>query len=102
MTVHALGIVLGNLWNTLRDDWDMDDQIDGETGLHLAIRYQNQSVAIFLLNMWANWQLKTDNGLDCHDLARVCELNSVCIRIQELYPEMFQMGIKPLDTFRSP
>lgn len=84
-----LGVVLGNLWNTLRDGWDIDDLIQGETGLHLAIRHQNQNVALFLLEMGANWKTQTANGMDCHDLALACELYPVCLRIQEMYPVLF-------------
>ena len=40
--------VKANLWNTLRDGWDMNDIIDGKTGLDIAIENKNQNIVEYL------------------------------------------------------
>ena len=51
----SAGVVLGNLWNTKRDGWSIDNLLDGLTGLHLACMHKQPHVVHLLLDMGARF-----------------------------------------------
>ena len=73
-------VVIGNLWNTKRDGWSIDNQVDGLTGLHLACMNKQTRVVHLLLDVGADWRRTDPLGRDVPEMARELGLSSVLER----------------------
>ena len=73
-------MVIGNLWNTKRDGWSIDNRVDGLTGLHLACLNKQPHVVHLLLDVGADWRMRDPEGRDVPEMAHELGLASVTAR----------------------